>query len=82
MIEHTDEVNHASNLLYLYKPSIIHHIAHTCFLKSLLPAEGRSTIDIKQVVIEELKEIFFGLFSFLPPFSDEEWLYILSNLFK
>lgn len=82
MIEHTDEVKHASNLLYLYKPSIIHHIAHTCFLKSLLPAEGRSTIDIKEVVIEELKEIFFGLFSFLPSFSDEEWLYILSNLFK
>lgn len=82
MIEHTDEVEHASNLLYLYKPSIIHHIAHTCFLKSLLPAEGRGSIDIREVVIKELKEIFFGLFSFLPSFSDEEWLYILSNLFN
>ena len=61
MIEHTDEVEHASNLLYLYKPSIIHHIAHTCFLKSLLPAEGRGSIDIREVVIKELKEIFFGL---------------------
>lgn len=82
MTEHTDEVEYVSNLLYLYKPSIIRHIAHTCFLKSLLPAEGRGAIGIKEVVIAELKEIFFGLFSFLPSFSDEEWLYILSNLFN
>lgn len=81
MIEHLDEVKDVVNLLQPYKPSIHTYLSHTCLLKSLLPAEDRGTIDIREVVVEELKEIFFGLFSFLPSLSDWEWLCVLSNLF-
>ena len=82
MIEHLDEVKDVVNLLQLYKPTIYIYLSHACFLKSLLSAEDRNTIDIREVVVEELKKIFFGLFSFLPSLSDWEWLCVLSNLFK
>lgn len=81
MIEHPNEVKDVVDLLSFYKPSILIYLSHTCFLKSLLPAEDRNTIDIREVVVEELKQIFFGLFSFLPSLSDWEWLCVLSNLF-
>lgn len=82
MIEHLDEVKDVVNLLQPYKLAIYNYLSYTCFLKSLLPAEDRGTIDIREVTVEVPKEIFLGLFSFLPSLSDWEWLCVLSNLFK
>lgn len=81
VIEHFEEVRDIIDLLTPYKPSILVLISHACYLKTLLPAEDRGTIDIRDVVVNEIKDCFFTFFSFLPSLSDWEWLCVLSNLF-